>query len=226
MSELITAISEANKPINLMTVICAVGVAALLGLVVFLTHRLTADEYTYDKNFGLVLLLVPAIVALFISVTGTVVRALSIAGVLAIVRYRSVLIKPRDLVYVFFSVAVGFVCGVDMYLAGLIFTVLICIIAAIYAFLTADKATNVKKTLKISVPESIDYAGLFDKVLDKYTSGHKLSAVKIVSGGTVTELTYAIRLKDEKDTKAFLDELRTLNANFKIALQEYAVEAD
>ena len=46
-------------------------------------------------------------------------------------------------------------------------------------------------------------------------------AVRIISGGTVTELTYAIKMKDTKDTKAFLDELRTLNANFKLALQEY-----
>ena len=217
-----TSLTEVNAGINLLQVGASIAVAVVLGVIVYFAHKFTTDEFVYDKDFGLVLLFVPATVALLISITSTSIsRALSIAGVLAIIRYRSTLTRPRDLVYIFFSVAVGFAAGVKMYLGALIFVVIGVVVAILFALFTAEKTKNVKKTLKIAVPESIDYAGLFDGVLAKYTNSHRLVAVRIISGGTVTELTYAIKMKDTKDTKAFLDELRTLNANFKLALQEY-----
>ena len=81
-----------------------------------------------------------------------------------------------------------------------------------------------KKTLRIAVPENIDYDGIFDDVLKKYTSSFSLRGIKIISGGTVTELTYDIRVKDMAQVKAFLDDLRVLNANFKIQLTEFVAE--
>lgn len=226
MTEFLNLIKETNAPINIVSVSAAVVVALVLAVIVFFTHKLTTDEFEYDKNFGLVLLIVPAVVALMISVTGTVVRALSIAGVLAIIRYRSMLTKPKDLAFIFMSVALGFISGVNMFLAALIFTIVLCVATIIYSVATADRPKNIKKTLKIAIPESIDYAGLFDAALTKYTNARKLTSVRIISGGTVTELTYAIKLKNENDTKAFLDELRTLNANFKIEIKEYGVWED
>jgi hypothetical protein len=61
-------------------------------------------------------------------------------------------------------------------------------------------------------------------VIGKYTNAYNLKSIRIISGGTVTELTYAVRVKDMAEVKEFIDELRTLNANFKIQLKEYASE--
>ncbi|MCR5694138.1 MAG: DUF4956 domain-containing protein [Clostridia bacterium] len=222
--EFFTALTTANSGINLLTITTSVLVGVLLGIVVLLAHKFTGDEYTYDKNFGLVLLFIPATVALLISTTTSIIAALSIAGVLAIIRYRSTLTNPRDLAFIFFSVAVGFAAGLKLYLGALIFVVIGVIVSVVYALITADKAKNVKKTLKIAVPESIDYDGVFEPVLQKYTNSHKLVGLRVISGGTLIELTYSIKLKDAKDTKAFIDELRTLNANFKLSIQEYLPE--
>jgi len=220
-------LAAANSGANILEVSISVAVALILALVVYFTHKFTTDEFEYDKNFGLVIILVPTVVSLLIAVTGTnVVRAFSIAAVLAIVRYRSVTTKPRDLVFIFFGVALGFISGVQLYLGALIFVVIACLAVIIYSVATADKSTNVKKTLKIAVPESINYDGLFDKVLGKYTSKFKLVAVRIISGGTVTELTYNIKMNDVKETKYFLDEIRTLNANFKVSLTEFAIPVE
>ncbi|MBP1587144.1 MAG: DUF4956 domain-containing protein [Clostridia bacterium] len=218
----LTSLTETNSGINLLEVSASVAIAVLLGVLVFFTHKFTSDSFSYDKNFGLVMLFVPATVALLISVTNSnIARALSIAGVLAIIRYRSTLTNPRDLVYIFFSVAVGFAAGVRLYVGALIFVIIGAIVAAIYGLCTADRTRNIKKTLRIAVPESINYDGMFDEVLGKYTNGYRVEGIRIISGGTVTELIYSVKVKDTKDTKAFIDELRTLNANFKITLQEW-----
>lgn len=214
-------LASRNSGTELLNLAACVGIAALLGLIVLLTHKFTSDEFKYDRNFGLVLIFVPVAEALMISTRLGIGSALSIAGVLAIVRYRSTLTEPRDLAFIFVSVSVGFAAGVRFYLGGLIF-VAICVIAAVlHAILTAEKTTKVKKTLKIAVPESIDYDGVFEPVLEKYTSAHKLVGVRVISGGTLIELTYSIKIKDAKETKTFIDELRTLNANFKLSIQEY-----
>ena len=222
--EFYTTLTTLNSGINIVSVTASVLVGVLLGIVVLLAHKFTGDEFTYDKNFGLVLLFVPATVALLISTTTSIMTALSIAGVLAIVRYRSTLTNPRDLAFIFFSVAVGFAAGVKLYLGALIFVVIGVIVSVVYALLSADKAKNVKKTLKIAVPESVDYDGVFEPVLKKYTGSHKLVGVRVISGGTLIELTYSIKIKDTGNTKAFIDELRTLNSNFKLSLQEYLPE--
>jgi len=223
----LSEILEINSLSNILEIVVSVIVALILGVIVFFVHKFTTDEFKYDKEFGLVMIFVPATVALFISVTGTsVARAFGIAAVLAIVRFRTSVMKPIDVAYVFFSVAVGFAAGVKLYVVALIFVFICAIASVIFNVLSAEKTKNIKKTHKVAVPESIDYAGLLDDVLAKYTNSSKLVGVKIISGGTVTELTYAIKVKDTKDTKAFLDELRTLNANFKIALQEFTVDVD
>lgn len=223
--EFLNQLSNINTGINITSVCVSIAVAAVLGGIIFLTYRLTSDAFVFDKEIGIVLFLVPIIVSLLLSVIGTnVARAFSIAGVLAIVRYRSALIKPRDLIYIFFCMGAGFAAGVGLYLGAFLFVIFTCIVIAVYTACTSGKQKNVKKTLKIAVPENLDYDGLFDDLLEKYTSGHRLCGVRIISGGTVTELTYAIRLKNVGETRAFLDELRVRNANFKIQLQEYTTD--
>lgn len=221
MNEVINEIKNLNTKANILTVLIAVCVAFVFGLVVYFAHKLTTDEFEYDSDLGLVLLIVPAVVALLIAVRLSFVGAISIAGVLAIIRYRSVLIKARDIAFIFVSVGVGFCAGMQFYIAGVIFLVISAIVIAVYSFISNAKSTkNVKKTLKIAVPESINCSGLFDDVLAKYTSASKQISTSVISGGTVIEIVYVVKIKNEADVKAFLDELRVKNANFKITISD------
>ena len=80
----------------------------------------------------------------------------------------------------------------------------------------ASKSKNM--TLKITIPENLDYQGVFDPVLEKYTTFHKLRRVKTTNFGTLFELIYSVDVKDDIDQKKFIDELRALNGNMTINL--------
>ena len=137
-----------NSTANILSITAAVGVAIVLGGIIFLTYKLTSDEFSFDKDIGLVMFLIPVIVALMISVIGTnVATAFGIAGVLALVRYRSVVIKPKDLVCIFFGMGAGFTAGVGHYLSALIFVVITCVILAVYTACSSGKKKNQKKIL-------------------------------------------------------------------------------
>ena len=214
---------EINSGANIINTVAAVIVAGILGVIIYLTYKLTCKAFTFDEEIGLVVIIVPVVVALLLSVIGTsIARAFSLAGALAIVRYRSVLIGPRSLVYIFFGMGAGFIAGVGLYLPALIFVLLTCAFMVVYGMIKAkSKTVTERKTLVVDVPESINYDGLFEETLKKYTAGYVLDSVGIVSGGTITELVYHVQLKDSSDTKAMLDELRVLNCNFKILLSQY-----
>ena len=73
-----------------------------------------------------------------------------------------------------------------------------------------------ERTLKISIPENLDYDGIFDDLFQKYTRRSELETVKTTGMGSLYELSYKIELLDLHTTKAFLDELRTRNGNLNI----------
>lgn len=224
-NQFLESLISINKSIDVVYICTSLAVGFILGLFVFIAYKITTNEFEFDLGFGLVLVVISMIVSALICAIGTnIARAFSVAGILSLIRYRSSVVKPRDLAFVFFSMGVGFISGIGFYLPALIMTVVVSLVIVIYSIIGLSEKKSPKKTLRIAVPENIDYDGIFDDVLKKYTSTFSLRGIKIISGGTVTELTYDIRVKDMAQVKAFLDDLRVLNANFKIQLTEFVAE--
>lgn len=72
------------------------------------------------------------------------------------------------------------------------------------------------RVLKITIPESLDYDGLFDDIFAQYTRRSTLTRVKTSNMGTLYELEYAVLLPEDVPPKAFLDALRCRNGNLNI----------
>ena len=72
------------------------------------------------------------------------------------------------------------------------------------------------RQLKITIPENLDYEGLFDDLFRQYTLSHELVRVRTINMGTLYELCYEVRLKDAGISKAFLDEIRCRNGNLTV----------
>ena len=73
-----------------------------------------------------------------------------------------------------------------------------------------------ERELRVTIPENLDYDGLFDDLFQKYTRSSELDRVKTTNMGTLYELSYKIVLRNAHSTKAFLDELRERNGNLTI----------
>lgn len=73
-----------------------------------------------------------------------------------------------------------------------------------------------ERILKITIPENLDYEGLFDDLFDQYTKAHTLVKVKTSNMGTLYELEYRVTLRSDSVPKAFLDALRCRNGNLNI----------
>lgn len=74
------------------------------------------------------------------------------------------------------------------------------------------------KTLHITIPEDLDYSGVFDKILREYTSEYEVVQVKTTNMGSLFKLTYNLTLKDLEKEKELIDALRCRNGNLEIAI--------
>jgi len=210
-----------NTGLSVGTVAFTVIGGFILGLIVFFTYKITCRGLDYDGDFGLTLLIIPIVVALIMAIIGTSLpKALSIAGLVSIARFRSWPMKPKSVAFIFLALGAGVAAGSGLLLPGLVFVLIVAVILVVATVLMMPNGKNEVKTLKISVPESLNFDGMFDEILKKYTSGVNLDSVRIISGGTVVELSYLIKINDMMKVKEFLDEIRTKNANFNVSVSQ------
>ena len=92
---------------------------------------------------------------------------------------------------------------------------LVFVVLSVTGFGTRDAH---RKQLRITIPENLNYVVVFDDIFDKYLSENVLRKVKTTNMGTMFELTYECRIKDESEQKQFIDELRVRNGNLNITM--------
>lgn len=188
--------------------------ALLLGV---LTAGLFMFRDRCTRSFALSLAVLPAIVELVIMmVNGNIGTGVAIAGAFSLVRFRSVRGTAREITGIFFAMALGIACGMGyIAIAGAFFFILALFLLLLNS-LRFGFGSEQERELKITIPENLDYDGLFDDLLRKYTADAKLDGVKTTNMGTLYQISYRIRLQDEKISKEFLDEIRQRNGNLNV----------
>ena len=195
-----------------------VGAALLIGFLISVIYMVTHRKEAYSQSYVLTMIMLPTIVSLILLLINTTAGALSLAGAFTLVRFRSVAGDPKDIAYIFFAMAAGVACGIGYIGFAVVFFI---ILGAVLFVLSETDFGGCKKrhmTLKIAIPENLDYQGVFEPVLSKYTTYHKLRRVKTTNFGTLFELIYSVDVHDDIDQKKFVDELRALNGNMTINL--------
>lgn len=200
---------------------CALALAVAIMLVYIFTHRRTGFR---PSMLMTVMVLGPIVVIIVISVGSNLARAISIGGGLALIRFRNRVDDPRDLLYLFLSLASGMACGVGFIGFGLISVVLILVILFFCSLFGIDRIGGRGKRLRILVPESLDYTGVFDPILKKYCRSFHLNRIKTADYGTVLELDYRVVMSNKAQEKEMIDEIRTRNGNLNITLVENSAE--
>ena len=143
---------------------------------------------------------------------------MSLAGAFTLVRFRSVAGDPKDISYIFFSMATGVACGMGYVGFAIVFFIIMGIIMCALNYTNFGGCKVNHMTLKVTIPENLDYSGVFDPVLNKYTNYYKLRRVKTSNFGTLFELIYSVDVKNDINQKLFIDELRALNGNLTVNL--------
>ncbi len=213
-----TASAAASGTIKPGEFFLCVGISLLIGFLISVIYIVTHRKEGYAQSYVLTMVMLPAIVSLILLLINTTAGALSLAGAFTLVRFRSVPGDPKDIAYIFFAMASGVACGIGYVGFGIVFFLILGAIMFILSIVDFGGSKRRHMTLKITIPENLDYQGVFEPVLDKYTRYHKLRRVKTTNFGTLFELIYSVDVDEIIDQKKFIDELRALNGNMTINL--------
>lgn len=211
--------STTGESFTLANTLIILFASIILGLIISLVYIKNNEKNTYSNGFALSLVMLPVIISIIILLVGNnVARAFSLAGAFSIIRFRSAPGDPKDITYVFFTLAVGLACGMGFIGYAFIFTVILCLLTLILTkFNFANPKTSLSR-LKITVPEDLNFEGVFEEILTKYADSYKIETVKTRDFGALFELHYILNLKKDVSQKELLDELRVRNGNLNISL--------
>lgn len=182
----------------------------------------------YTKSFVATLAVLPAVVCVVIMmVNGNVGAGVAVAGAFSLVRFRSVPGSAKEIGAIFLAMGTGLVVGMGYLGYGILVALLLGSVNMIYNCVGfgAGKKAELYKTLHITIPEDLDYTGVFEEILQTYTSQYEVVRVKTTNMGSLFKLTYNLTLKNKEQEKEFIDELRCRNGNLEITMskQETAI---
>lgn len=200
--------------LTLTSFLICTGVSLLLGVG---TALVAGYRSRSTQSLTVALAILPAVVqAVIMLVNGSIGAGIAVAGAFSLVRFRSAPGSAREIAVIFLAMAIGLATGMGYVgLAALLFLILAGAMLALTALRFGQKE-DAGRILKITIPEDLDYDGLFDDLFERYTTAHTLEKVKTTNMGTLYELRYRITLRQEPVPKVFLDELRCRNGNLNI----------
>ena len=177
------------------------------------------------RRFFLVLTLIPFVVASVITfVNGNIGAGVAIGGAFSLIRFRSAQGTADEIAAILIAMGAGIAYGMGYLAYGVIILTALALLYFLFASLHLfdSKPMREERLLKVTVPESLEYTDMFDEPFRRYLKSAERLGVKTTGMGSMFRLSFLVRMKDPKEEKAFIDELRTRNGNLEIALLPYS----
>lgn len=210
--------SSTSSVIAVPEFLLCIGVSLLIGI--FLAFVYCYKSH-YTKSFVVTLAMLPAIVCVIIMmVNGNVGAGVAVAGAFSLVRFRSVPGSAKEIGTIFLAMGAGLISGMGYLGYAVLFTLILGLAMILLNFIGfgAQKRASLEKTLRITIPEDLNYGEVFEDLLSCYTSSHEIQSVKTTNMGSLFKLNYNITLKDIAKEKEFIDALRCRNGNLEISI--------
>lgn len=216
--------NTASSSISIWAILICSVVSIILGVMIAYAHKKTSR---YSKNFLITLAVLPILVqSVMIMVNGNLGTSVAILGAFGLVRFRSMPGTSKEILSVFFAMAVGLATGMGHVVFACLMTVMVIIVILLFSKTKLFDQDESERVLKITVPENMDYNDMFEDIFSKYLKHYQMEHVKTVNMGSLFELTYRIKFNDSFNDKEFIDEIRVKNGNLKVSLSQKLDESE
>lgn len=197
-----------------------------LSIGLFITYIYTLKN-RYTKSFLITLVLLPAIVQLVIMlVNGNIGAGVAVAGAFSLVRFRSAAGTGQEITAIFLSMAVGLATGMGYIAIAIVFSLTISLAALILNQSHFGESGAGDRILHITIPEDLDFEGVFDDIFNEYTEKAENIEVRTAGMGSLYKLDYKIKLKNGVSLKDMIDQIRQRNGNLEVACKRPVTPVD
>lgn len=207
-------VTETTNEFTIGSFLACTACSLVLGAVIAWIYQ---KQNSTTKSFAITLALLPAIVQMVIMlVNGNLGTGVAVMGAFSLVRFRSAPGNAREICSIFLAMAVGLATGMGYLVVAAVFVVIVELVNAGYSASSFGETSKAEKILKITIPENLDYTGVFDSIFAEYTKKCELIQVRTANMGSLYKLDYHIVLLDVENEKKLIDELRCRNGNLEI----------
>lgn len=217
--------TDMTSVISVSDFLLCIGCSLLIGLIMAFCYMFRSR---CTRSFLVTLALLPTVVCVVIMmVNGNVGTGVAVAGAFSLVRFRSAPGTAKEITMLFLAMGAGLLAGMGYLGFALLFTLIVCLLNLLYhCFDFGFKKNGARyKTLNITIPEDLDYSGVFESVLQDYATSWELVRVKTTNMGSMFQLTYQLTLKAAVNEKEMIDKLRCRNGNLEIAVSKQETAA-
>ncbi len=178
MKELITRIGKAflegyaTGDLDIGTMFLCIAVSTAMGAYIFLVYRLMKRKSFYNFGFNMSLVAMAVITsAIILTIQSNIVVSLGMVGALSIVRFRTAVKDPMDLVFLFWAISVGIICGAGFAMIAVIASVALTVVLLFVNVVRSDRGSQV---LVVNADEDIEAEA--GAVLDEHCRSWKVRA--------------------------------------------------
>ena len=203
--------SYANTEITFRYAVLAMLVCLVISLVICAVYYFKSRKYFFSKEFAVSLVALSVItVSVILTIQASVVVSLGMVGALSIVRFRTAIKNPLDLVFLFWSISVGIICGAGLYYIAVPLTLVLGIV-----ILLSDEIPGVSrnKILVLDGRYPYDEAQTMN-IVRKYAKWYNVRTESVHNDG----VNLIVEVRKVKDGAGLIRELRQTGAFHDVAL--------
>jgi uncharacterized membrane protein YhiD involved in acid resistance len=188
-------------------------------MVIAWVYRATHQGTSYAQSFAQTLVIMGMVTALIMLIIGSnIARAFSLIGALSVIRFRNAVKETRDVGFMFLAMAIGMACGTRFYMLATFATAVFAAVLGLMYHLDVFSKHVIERVLRVRFPAGADHEETLEPVFEAHLTENRLVAMETVAGGTLQELVYIVMLKADTQPNAFLEAVRGVNNNNKVAL--------
>jgi uncharacterized membrane protein YhiD involved in acid resistance len=194
------------------------SVALLCGLIIALVYRITYKGASYSAQFVNSLVLLSLITSVVIMVIGNnLATAFGLVGAMSIIRFRTAVRDVQDIVFIFFSLAIGLAAGVGLGMLAIIGTVFIGLVVFIVIATDINAPKKRHYMLQIGFSDGAQQQEI-EEVLRKYCRSFKLVSYQGNEISSLIQAYYHVKLARESTHSTLVNEIRALSSTDTVSL--------
>lgn len=199
----------ASSTISTIDIVACLAVTLMLGAFIFVVYRMMTKRTFYDQSFNISLPLMALITAgIIITIQNSVVVSLGMVGALSIVRFRTAVKNPIDLVFLFWAISCGIICGAGLASIAVILSLVITLSMVVLNMLPNARAAK----LLVVNSHDAECAKKVEDIVKEYSKLCKIKANTI----SADSLDMVIEV-EPSDENAMLKKLSALEGMISVS---------
>ncbi len=227
MNELTSLFSGPNTPTTPENALLSLLTALALGQAIGAVYMWTFRGLSYTRSFVFAVVTGSVITCtLMLAIGNSLAAGIGIAGGMALIRFRTSMRDPRDLIFVLASLSAGIACGLKAWGPAIIGSAIFIAGAVIFTYSDFGARERADGLLRVQIPARPESERRLADVLGRYTRSFALVTLREAAQGEAMQHAYQVRLRSAADRTPLLLELERLEGTRDISLlmQEPTVE--